>query len=608
MLSVSVSFMKFKALGRKLAWSASRLLALPEHPHQPALSAVGWVAATAMFAVVLTIVTAMSFALGVRNDLVSDARQSLKRVEDLFAAGLSDLAALPEPLLQGCPEALVRQLTLASLDSVTLQRVHRASPAFDALCSPVGNLSGRDIGMPLRQARSAYAGPSAAFLITRSQGRSSRVLLARQQPTDEWLIGELSNELVSRVLVYETLVADQGLLLQRDGKVLVASAPTASAGSGLAVRWLTLNATRYLSATQASVLFPVEVTVMPSSALIVSRAGWHLVTLGVLVGLAALLVVASGNRLLLARTSIERRLRLALRRRQFEPVIQPIVDARTGKCKGGEILMRWRHPARGLLTPVEFLAIAEQTGLIVEMTTLIMNRARYILADVSRLNPELYFSFNLVAAQLRDPSLPDTLDAIFDDNSLPARNIVIEIVEREAIDNGVRDVLDELRRRGYRVAIDDFGTGQSSLALLPSIGFDILKIDREFVRAVDDRPLNMPVLNTIIDLAHDLGVEIVAEGVETVAQRDFLKSRNVQAIQGWLTGRPMEVARFSQWLSAQALHPANDVAASAHSGVRRNHRPTPSGTGGSSSNGEPIPSFGSSVNRQTPIDTAELPP
>ncbi len=270
-------------------------------------------------------------------------------------------------------------------------------------------------------------------------------------------------------------------------------------------------------------------------------------SLALAAALAALLISRLNTRLA-HRASPETRLRRAVRRRQFEPVVQPIVDAKSGRCLGAEVLMRWDHPVRGLVAPSEFIGQAEQTGLIVPMTDMLMRKARDRLAATLDNFPELYFSFNVTVSQLADPEFPERLDHLFDEQSLPPRNVVLEMIERDAVDARVGAGLKELRRRGYRIAIDDFGTGQSSLSVLAKIECDRLKIDREFVRAIDEDASNRPVLDAIIDLARRLNLPTIAEGVETQAQRAYLSAQGVGALQGYLIARPMPVADFVVWL------------------------------------------------------------
>ncbi|MEY3253404.1 MAG: hypothetical protein RL227_2377, partial [Pseudomonadota bacterium] len=186
----------------------------------------------------------------------------------------------------------------------------------------------------------------------------------------------------------------------------------------------------------------------------------------------------------LARSRLSRRIERALRKRQFEPFVQPIVDMATGRCVGGEVLMRWAHPERGILAPGEFIDEAERTGLIVGMSSLVMQRAAHRLAPLAQAHPELYFSFNITAGQLRRPQFAAELADIFNADTLPRPQVLLELTEREALDPLTQRTVRALHAAGWRIAIDDFGTGQSSLAALERMPIDRLKIDRAFVSAV----------------------------------------------------------------------------------------------------------------------------
>ncbi len=283
-------------------------------------------------------------------------------------------------------------------------------------------------------------------------------------------------------------------------------------------------------------------------------------TLWVLIwALACVLALAGTNRAIALRASRHRQVSTALRKRRFVPVVQPIVDAATGACLGAEVLMRWKHPARGLVPPLEFIDYAERSGLIIPMSELLMRTAREQLAEIAAARPSLVFSFNATPAQLRLPGFARTLLDIFDGEPIGPSRVVVELTERDLVDAQVRTQLARLRALGFRIAIDDFGTGQSSLALLQDLPVDRLKIDREFVRTIEPGVGDPPVLDAIIGLSHRLGLGMIAEGVETPLQRDWLRSRGVQALQGYLPGRPMTVIDFAAWLGSHDPSPGQGL-------------------------------------------------
>jgi len=246
------------------------------------------------------------------------------------------------------------------------------------------------------------------------------------------------------------------------------------------------------------------------------------------------------------RVSAEHRMRRAVRKRRFEPWIQPIVRADTREIVGGEVLMRWAHPARGILPPSEFIALAEATDLIRTMSEIVMAKARDRLASAVYQKPDMYISFNITPRELTDPGLLDRLIQVFDDESLPRHKVLLEMTERDLVEDAAVDTLHALRAAGFRIAIDDFGTGHSSLSLLERVPADKLKIDRAFVQSIGEDGASRPVLDAIITMAHGIGLPLIAEGVETEAQHRYLAQRGVQCIQGFLHGRPMPLDEFSR--------------------------------------------------------------
>ncbi len=270
--------------------------------------------------------------------------------------------------------------------------------------------------------------------------------------------------------------------------------------------------------------------------------------------LAATLLVVLGAaslawRACTERSRLDRRIAQAQRKRQFEPFVQPIVDLASGRCTGGEVLMRWHHPQRGILGPAEFIDEAERSGLIVAMADQMMSKARHRLAPIVHAHPQLTFAFNVTPAQLRTPRFGERLATLFDTTTLPSTNVLLEVTERDFVDEAAQGALNELQRAGWRTAIDDFGTGQSSLAALEKLAVDRIKIDRAFVSSIGHSTVARPVLDAIVSLATQLRVPLVAEGIETSAQWDYLRARGVQYAQGYLIARPMPIDEFARWLA-----------------------------------------------------------
>ncbi|MXR36410.1 EAL domain-containing protein [Craterilacuibacter sinensis] len=236
----------------------------------------------------------------------------------------------------------------------------------------------------------------------------------------------------------------------------------------------------------------------------------------------------------------------AAERQEFIPFLQPLFDARSGRLMGAEVLLRWQHPRDGLLSPFAFIEAVEKSGQMGRITRQLMQDVTTALApQAARLPDGFHLAFNLDAGQLDDPCLLDDCRRLM--AAFPADKLVLtlELTEREAFgSDGHFEVFSALQAQGIQLAIDDFGTGQSSLAYLHQLAIDTLKIDRAFVDAIGRDSLGKVVLDAIIALGKQLNLKLVAEGVETEAQRDYLVAAGVDFLQGYLLARPMPLAGF----------------------------------------------------------------
>jgi diguanylate cyclase (GGDEF)-like protein/PAS domain S-box-containing protein len=220
---------------------------------------------------------------------------------------------------------------------------------------------------------------------------------------------------------------------------------------------------------------------------------------------------------------------------------QPKYDLRNGTIAGVEALVRWQHPTQGLLAPGSFLALAEQTGLMRPLTHVVLNDALAQCARWRAANIDLRVAVNLGAPNLLDDALPLDVQTLLDRWGLPASSLQLEITETIVSYDpaSITGVLRQLRALGVTLSLDDFGIGSSSLSFLRRLPIQELKIDRSFILAMDTDDHDAAVVHTIIDLAHDLGMWTVAEGIETSAVRDRLVGYGCDQGQGFLLGRPM---------------------------------------------------------------------
>jgi diguanylate cyclase (GGDEF)-like protein len=243
-------------------------------------------------------------------------------------------------------------------------------------------------------------------------------------------------------------------------------------------------------------------------------------------------------------------LRTALENGELEVHLQPQVDLFDGEVVGAEALVRWRHPRRGLLSPAELLPAAEQAGLLRPLTDQVLELA---LTAASRWWAErrVPVSVNLSAANVTDLDLPGKVELALARHGLPARALTLELVEDTLMADPERGrtVLGELRRLGIRTSIDDYGTGYSSLAYLRHLPADELKLDRSLTADVHTDPRAAAIVKHTVALAHELGLSLVAEGVEDAATAAVLADLGCDVAQGYAIARPMPVAEFLTWLA-----------------------------------------------------------
>jgi diguanylate cyclase (GGDEF)-like protein len=240
------------------------------------------------------------------------------------------------------------------------------------------------------------------------------------------------------------------------------------------------------------------------------------------------------------RLSIEGDLRQAVPGGQLCAYFQPIVDTRSGRVRSVEALVRWNHPTLGLLTPPQFLAAAEQAGLMVDIGRHVLELACEQLAEWRRLSPDLAVAVNVSEQELRHPGFPQHVLATLDRFGLPTSALHLEVTETVAVtEETISAALEPLTAAGVACSLDDFGTGHSSLHRLRRLPVHRLKIDKSFVSGLSSEQRAAPLLASIIAMAHGVGNVVVAEGVETREQADFLAEHGCDELQGYLFSRPV---------------------------------------------------------------------
>jgi EAL domain-containing protein (putative c-di-GMP-specific phosphodiesterase class I) len=262
------------------------------------------------------------------------------------------------------------------------------------------------------------------------------------------------------------------------------------------------------------------------------------------------------------RLRLESDLHQALKAGQFELHYQPKVDTTTGAMRSAEALLRWRHPERGFVPPDEFIPVAEETGQIGAIGIWVLQQAcRQARAWRDQGLPPLRVGVNISAVQFHQPGLVESVRAALDDAGLEPRHLEIELTESCVMSNPEESisVLEALSRMGVLVSVDDFGTGYSSMSYLRRFPIDKLKIDKTFVAEMDTRADDASIVQAIVSLAHGLQLKVVAEGVETQAQLEALRTLGCDQYQGYYCSPALPPAEFEQLIRTQLAGETADL-------------------------------------------------
>jgi EAL domain-containing protein (putative c-di-GMP-specific phosphodiesterase class I) len=257
----------------------------------------------------------------------------------------------------------------------------------------------------------------------------------------------------------------------------------------------------------------------------------------------------------LERLQMEEDLRRAIEREEFRVYYQPQVLLETGETVAFEALVRWKHPERGLLAPSEFIPLAEETGLIVHLGGWVLaeacRQARLFREQILPGAPPMMY-VNLSACQFRHPELVEGISAILSETETDPHSLALEITESVMMEQrlAVMDILRALKDLGVTLVMDDFGTGYSSITNLKSFPVDVLKVDRSIVEGMDRDLTNRALVSAAIDFAHALGLDVVAEGVETSGELDSLRSMGCDVAQGYYWLRPCPSEKITELLAA----------------------------------------------------------
>jgi sensor c-di-GMP phosphodiesterase-like protein len=287
-------------------------------------------------------------------------------------------------------------------------------------------------------------------------------------------------------------------------------------------------------------------------------------TSGVLaLGIMAFALIAPARRRADPVAELER----ALHAGEFVPYFHPVVDITTGRLRGAEVLLRWRKADGSLVLPAAFVPLLESSGLILDVTCALMRRVRDELGAAYALRPKLKVGFNLAAAHFADESIVRDIRAVFEDSPIRFNQIVLEVTERQPLENltETRRVVAALQGLGVGISIDDVGTGHSGLSYVLKLGVDVIKIDKMFIDSIGADRNSATIIETLIELARNLRMDIIAEGVETFEQLIFLRDMGVRAAQGYVFAPPLPISSYLQLI--EAIDPLPKPSANPATGV-----------------------------------------
>lgn len=250
------------------------------------------------------------------------------------------------------------------------------------------------------------------------------------------------------------------------------------------------------------------------------------------------------------RLDIEKNMRLAvaLGCDEFEIYIQPIIDIKTGRCVGGESLLRWNSNNLGMLLPGEFIPLAENLGLIVQIGEYVLEKSCELNKSWSDRGYNMKINVNLSVIQLLQNDIVEVIENIVKKSEMDPEKLVLEVTENYAINDMVRmiKIINSIKALGIKIALDDFGTGYSSLNYIKHMNFDTIKVDRTFVRDITTDTYSRSFVKLISELSKELNINLCVEGVETRKQYNILKEMNVELVQGYYFGKPMTVEKFEK--------------------------------------------------------------
>jgi sensor c-di-GMP phosphodiesterase-like protein len=481
------------------------------------------------------------------------AQRAVAQAEWRIGQAIEALTAVGQTTLNNCADVDLQVLRQAVLTTTPIKEIVVTDESGAERCAPSGaRAQPKMLSRELRTADDrVYLGVvSSSDLRGRAlritwQRASDALRLASTIPSDVFLIdGALRS--TSSVPVVRIMLGEGTLI------AAPANALEGTAEDGDTIR-----------AHNQSNRYPLLATASVSRAAVFSAHSDLRTVSGLAAAVLALLTISLAL-LLFSRTRANpvAELERALEAGEFVPYYQPLVDLRTGAIVGAEVLMRWRKADGTIVPPAAFIPLAESSGLILDMTRALMVAVRDEFSGVLGRRPGVKVAFNLTARHFDDDKIVADVRDIFAASAIRMSQVVLEVTERQPLEDllAARRVIAGLQDLGCKVAIDDVGTGHGGLSYMLKLAVNYIKIDKLFVDAIGTERYSATIIETLVDLAHNMRIEVFAEGVETFEQVKFLRERGVYLCQGYVFAPPLAGSLFRQLLeAAQPLGTAGAV-------------------------------------------------
>ena len=495
------------------------------------------------------------------NDVASSAKRAIGLVESRVTQVIVALEDLAARGVDSCRVPHVEAMRQTTFVTMPVKGIDVSTPDGQTVCTQYAQ---NGFQLKVLSSEKLFGQPAYSFEIVELSNSQRMVRLRRAVGQGSHLIGALvpTELFLPQVSTSGGPLSAYARMVTREGKT-VGESGSSPTGSGDEDR---------LSAKLASDKFgfTIELT-LPRARMAETHADLQWLHNAAAATILLLLMAFGALRPRGRSNNPVAELECALADGQFVPFYQPIVDIRSGQLRGAEVLVRWRKPDGSLVLPGAFVPLAESSGLIAEMTRDLMRRVCVEAGAAIGQRPSLKISFNFAAQLFRDEAIVKDVRKIFTGAPIDLSQVVIELTERDPIDDltETRRVIAALQGIGVRIAIDDVGTGHSGLSYMLKLGVDIIKIDKMFVDAIGTDRNSTTIVETLIDLAHNMRMDVVAEGVETFEQVVHLRELGVRSAQGYVFAPPLPGGAFLQLIEAIDPMPAEAVEGKVAGAARR---------------------------------------